>query len=85
MATTQILAALDEEIARLKQVRSLLSGGETGNGRIKAKPGPRIKTQAAQGTADGSVAPKRVLSPEARKRIADAQKKRWAKTKRAAK
>jgi hypothetical protein len=85
MATTEILAALEEEIARLKQVRSLLAGHETGNGRIKAKPGPKVKTQAGQSSANGSVAPKRVLSPEARKRIADAQKKRWAAQKKAAK
>lgn len=77
MATTEILAALDEEIARLKQVRNLLSGGEKGSGRIKTQPG--------QSTSNSSVAPKRVLSPEARKRIADAQKKRWAKAKKAAK
>jgi hypothetical protein len=85
MATTEILAALDEEIARLKQVRSLLGGHETGNRRIKTQAGPKVKAEAGQSTANGSVAPKRVLSPEARKRIADAQKKRWAKAKKAAK
>lgn len=39
METNQILAGIDEEIARLRQVRSLLSGGGAGvgNGRRAAK------------------------------------------------
>jgi hypothetical protein len=58
---------LDEQIA---QVRSML-GGRTG------KP---IKAQGwTGGAANGAGAPrKRILSPEARQRIAAAQKKRWA-------
>jgi hypothetical protein len=85
MATTEILAAIDEEIARLQQVKNLLGGYESGNGRVKTQAGPRIKTIHGQRTANGSVAPKRVLSPEARKRIANAQKKRWAAHRKAAK
>jgi hypothetical protein len=77
MRTADIIAALDKEIAQLKQVRGLLSGHETGIGRIKTRVGGE--------TGNGSVTRKRVLSPEARKRIADAQKKRWAKAKKAAK
>jgi hypothetical protein len=59
----EILAILDEEIARLTQVRVLLAGRYNG----------------------GHDAPKRRLSAEARKRIADAQRKRWAEAKKAAK
>lgn len=74
MSTTAILAAIDEEIARLQQVKKLLGGGSVGNGLLKAKLGSGLAARK-----------KRVLSPEARKRIADAQKKRWAAYKRTAK
>jgi hypothetical protein len=39
----------------------------------------KVKPQVDQSSANSSVTPKRVLSPEVRKRIADAQKKRWEK------
>jgi len=56
---------LDEQIS---QVRSLL-------GNRGGRPGK--STAASSGSAGGN-RPKRVLSAEARKRIAAAQKKRWA-------
>jgi dihydrodipicolinate synthase/N-acetylneuraminate lyase len=56
---------LDDQIA---QVRSML-GGRT------AKP---IKAAGWLGNATNGVPRKRILSPEARQRIAAAQKKRWA-------
>jgi hypothetical protein len=78
MSINSILAQIDSEIERLKQVRSLLAGsGATSatNTERKAKVAPgRAKTRK-----------KRVLSPEARKRIADAQRKRWAAQKAKAK
>jgi hypothetical protein len=85
MATTEILAAIDEEIARLQQVKNLLRGYEAGNGRVKTQARPRVKTLSGPGTANGTVARKRVLSPEARKKIANAQKRRWAAQRKAAK
>lgn len=66
MITTDLLSAIDSEIATLKQARALLAG-QAGYVRL------------------GGPAKKRVLSAEARKRIADAQRKRWAKQKKAAK
>ncbi|HUA93411.1 MAG TPA: hypothetical protein VL991_12640 [Terracidiphilus sp.] len=66
MSTDNILAQIDAEIARLTRVRSLLASA--GNSSVVATKG---KKTAARGR-------KRVLSPEARKRIADAQRKRWA-------
>ena len=72
MGTTAILAAIDAEIARLQQVKQLLGGSSAG------------KTALA-GAAKVVTAKKRVLSPEARKRIADAQRKRWAAYKKAKK
>lgn len=69
MAIDSILSQIDAEIARLTQVRALLSG----NGKVAIKVTER-KTKAAPAKAGK----KRVLSAEARKRIADAQRKRWA-------
>jgi hypothetical protein len=69
MTIDSILSQLDSEIARLTQVRSLLANSAKtpttlAIGKAVKAPGMRRK--------------KRVLSPEARKRIADAQRKRWA-------
>jgi hypothetical protein len=75
MAIDSILAQLDAEIARLTQVRSLLAS----SGKVTAKFTER-KNSKAQGKSR-----RRVLSAEARKRIADAQRKRWAAQKAKAK
>jgi hypothetical protein len=69
MSREQILAAIDEEISKLQQVRKLLSSG-----------GNRL----VSGFSGGKPRAKRVLSPEARQRIAAAQKRRWAKQKKEA-
>jgi hypothetical protein len=80
MAIDNIIAQLDAEIARLKQVRNLLS--ETGKVEAKisaAKVSPVKKTKGkAVAAPKAKPGAKRVLSPEARKAIADAQRKRWA-------
>lgn len=70
MANDSILSLIDAEIARLTQVRSMLSG----IGKAPAKPASRNAKVAPAKKAKK----RRVLSPEARKRIADAQRKRWA-------
>ena len=67
MAIDTILAQIDAEIERLTQVRSLLST----MGSSAAVSGKAKKSAIKTGK-------KRVLSAEARKRIADAQRKRWA-------
>lgn len=69
MAIDSILAEIDAEIARLTHVRALLSG--TGKSANKAA----TKTTTAPAVRRRK---KRVLSAEARKRIAEAQRKRWA-------
>jgi hypothetical protein len=74
MQTTEIIAELDAEIARLQQAKDLLNGTTTKRG-----PG----RPAAGATAAAPM--KRVLSAEARARIAAAQKARWAKARKAAK
>jgi hypothetical protein len=75
MSIDQLLSAIDAEIARLQQARALLAGTHTGTG------GKRMTAAAA---APKKRVPKRVMSAEARKRIADAQRKRWAAQKKAA-
>jgi len=71
MAIDSILTQIDAEIARLTQIRTLLSN--TGAVAKKAA-GPKAKKASA--TVKGKK--RRTMSPEARKRIADAQRKRWA-------
>lgn len=68
MSIESILAEIDSEIARLTEVRKILAttgAGGSASARSKAAGRP-------------AKAKKRVLSPEARKRIADAQRRRWA-------
>ena len=71
MAIESILVEIDAEIARLTQIRNLLSS-----------TGPVAEKETGSKTKKGAAKVKgkktRVLSPEARKRIADAQRKRWA-------
>lgn len=67
MTREELVAAVDEEISRLEKVRSLLlSAG-----------GSRI----TPGSFGNRPRKKRVLSADARARIAAAQKRRWAKQK----
>jgi hypothetical protein len=77
MAIENILVEIDAEIARLKQARALLAtlGSATTDAGVKVKKLP----------ATAKPRKKRVLSAEARKRIADAQHRRWAKQKAKAK
>jgi len=82
MDTQAIIAALDQEIVRLQQARTILASAINVNGIVLIKRGPgRPKSGASV------VAPKKRtgMSPEARERIAAAQKTRWAKVRRAAK
>ena len=80
MEVTRILAEIDAQIAKLQQARTLLSGVNSpitikksvGRPRKAVLPVAPLLKQAVSGRK------KRNLSPEARKRIADAQKRRWA-------
>lgn len=75
MQTRERLASLNEQAAAL---RSRL-GGAAARGRAAV-------SHAAEGAAQNiSKARKRTMSPEARKRISDIMKKRWAERKRAKK
>lgn len=76
MEVSRIIAEIDTQILKLQQARALLSGTtvpavRTGRGRPKGS-----KNGAAAAAPAGTR--KRKLSPEGRKRIAEAMKKRWA-------
>jgi low affinity Fe/Cu permease len=75
VTTTEILAAIDAEIARLQEARNAVAGlsGTKRRGRPSASASQSKTTRK-----------KRVLSAEAREKIAAAQRKRWAKQKKSA-
>ena len=81
MSIDSILALIDAEIASLTQVRTLLSSA----GKVAAKVTKRKTKKAKKAKKAAKARKRRVLSPEARKRIADAQRKRWAAVKSKAK
>jgi hypothetical protein len=76
VGVSEILAQIDREIAQLQQARAMLGGG--------AKAKTTKKTAAAPAAAKKAVKKKRNLTPEGRKRIAEAVKRRWAEQKKAA-
>jgi hypothetical protein len=73
--TTEILAAIDAEIARLQEARNALAG--LSGAKRRGRP------PAAASTTE-TTRKKRVLSAAARAKIAAAQRKRWAKQKESA-
>jgi hypothetical protein len=80
MAIESIIAQLDAEISRLNQVRNLLSATGKVEAKITAVKGKSTRKTRGKGksASKAKASVKRVLSPEARKAIADAQRKRWA-------
>lgn len=79
MEHTRIVAEIDSEISRLQQVRKLLADATD----------VQTNVRSITHRATAKVAPKgqrkttRHISAEGRKRIAEAQKKRWAAQKKA--
>jgi hypothetical protein len=74
VAVSTIIAEIDAQIAKLQQARALLAGTlpeRAGRGRPKGSKSAVVVVSAKKSA-------KRKLSPEGRKRIADAMKKRWA-------
>ena len=77
MALQEVLAHIDAEISRLQQAKALLTGSEgpaVKSGRGRPKGSKNVKAAVAVPVKKG----KRKLSPEGRKAIADAMKRRWA-------
>ena len=67
MEVNRIIAEIDAQISKLQQARELLAGTTTKTGRGPGRPKGKATTSR-----------KRRLSPEGRKRIAEAMKRRWA-------
>jgi len=89
MDVRKIVAEIDAKIASLQQARAVLV--DLDESAAIAKPGrgrPKGSTNAAKAAAVKTAKPaarKRNLSPEGRKRIADAMKRRWAERRKAVK
>jgi hypothetical protein len=89
MGVSEILASVDREIALLKQVRAILAGTAVATTTSKAGR-PRRAAAAVVPTAEvpakkaAKKRKKRVLTPEGRKRIAEAVKRRWEAQRKAA-
>lgn len=73
MQLAKILEEIDLEIARLEQAKALLSGSSVS----KSKSGRTAKTSRATNSVANKGKKKRNLTPEGRKRIAEAVKRRW--------
>jgi hypothetical protein len=76
VGVSEILAQIDREIAQLEKARALLGGGA-------APAWAKTKVTAVAG-GKKATKKKRNLTPEGRKRIAEAVKRRWAEQKKKA-
>jgi hypothetical protein len=70
---SRIIAEIDAQILKLQQARTLLAGTTA-----PAARAGRGRPKGSKNVAAAAPPRKRKLSPEGRKRIADAMKKRWA-------
>jgi hypothetical protein len=73
VGVAEILQHIDREIAQLQRARALLNGGAVKN-----------SSPSVSGIAKKGRKKKRNLTPEGRKRIAEAVRRRWAKQRKAA-
>jgi hypothetical protein len=71
VGVSEILAQIDREIAQLQRARALLNGAPA-------------RTYKSSSAGKGVQRKKRRLTPEGRKRIAEAVKRRWAAQRKAA-
>ncbi len=72
MGVAEILLQIDREIAQLQRARALLNGGAV---KSSSKPAAKAPRKARK--------KKRNLTPEGRKRIAEAVRRRWEKQRKA--
>lgn len=72
MGISEILAQIDREIAILEKAKAVLSGGDSATSHGSPSAGLLRRPK------------KRRLTPEGRKRIAEAVKRRWAEQKKKA-
>jgi hypothetical protein len=80
MQLSKILAEIDLEISRLEQARTLLAGDDGS----ATKGSRKVKSTSAAVEITSKRKKKRNLSPEGRKRIAEAVRRRWELQKKAA-
>jgi hypothetical protein len=88
MNTSDIVVAIDAEIAQLQKVKELLTGIDSSTKRKPGRPAgvPSSKNATTFNPMESAKkAKRRTLSAEGRARIAAAQKARWDKSKRVAK
>ncbi len=78
MGVSEILATIDHEISQLQQARALLSGRAMPAAKNKVGRPRKIAAAVIPGDLKPAKKKTRKLSPEGRKRIAEAAKKRWA-------
>ena len=79
MEVNRIIAEIDAQISKLQQARTLLAGTSQAAPKGPGRPkGRKAAVKAASVAPKAAKTRKRKLSPEGRKRIADAMKKRWA-------
>jgi hypothetical protein len=71
VGVAEILVQIDREIAQLQRARALLNGGSA-------------KSSSKEVTAAPKKSKKRRLTPEGRKRIAEAVRRRWERQRKAA-
>ena len=79
MEVSKIIAEIDTQIAKLQEARRLISGTES-EPAVRRPGRPKGSRNGAAPTAAKKTS-SRKLSPEGRKRIADAMKRRWAERK----
>lgn len=77
MEVTRIIAEIDAQIEKLQQARELLSGATNSVRRGPGRP-KGSKNSSGASTSTKTAGRKRKLTPEGRKRIAEAMKRRWA-------
>lgn len=76
MEVSRIIAEIDAQISKLQQARELLAGAEIVK---RAGPGrPKGSKNASAAAPKPTASRQQKLTPEGRKRIADAMKRRWA-------
>jgi hypothetical protein len=80
MDLNRIVSELDVEIARLQRIRSALTDGGGASAGGKKRGRPKGSKNATLATPSKKA---RKLTPEGRKRIADAMKRRWAERRKA--
>ncbi len=79
MEVSRIIAEIDAQISKLQQARQLLAGADVVKRNGPGRPKGSKNAPASAATETGKR--KRKLTPEGRKRIADAMKRRWAERK----